>query len=106
MQGFLTAPSYEFTLYMAGDYDHAKRLLQRYATRGECVSITRTDYVYKYGSESGFAVKLIHYPRFQRTQAQLQDVMIEIAQMLLEELGQGSFTITGPEQTLFYDRRD
>lgn len=105
MDEFVTATPIEFTLYMAGDYNHAKQILQKYVEKGECVSIIKTDYIYKYGAESGFAVKLINYPRFPRSHDQLQDVIIEIAYMLLEALGQGSFTITGPKHNLFYDRR-
>jgi hypothetical protein len=103
---FITAPSCEYTLYMAGSYDHAMHLLQSYVTRGECVSVTATDYVYKYGMESGFAVKLINYPRFPRDPDTLLDAITNIADFLLEELGQGSYTITSPGTTYFYDRRE
>lgn len=103
---FQISDSCEHTLYMAGNYDHAMQLLQSYVTRGECVSVTKTDYVYKYGMESGFAVKLINYPRFPRDPSTLLDAIIKIADFLLEELGQGSYTITGPDLTYFYDRRE
>jgi hypothetical protein len=96
----------EYRLFMAGDYTQAKHLLQLFCERGECVSITAVDYVFKYGSESGFCVTLINYPRFPRYRAQLEERIHEIAQYLLDGLGQGSYTICGPEENFYYDRRD
>ena len=100
-----TAQAIRFDIYIAGDYDQALNLLQRYVEGGECVSCTKVDYVYKYGREAGICVSLVNYPRFPRPLDTLRKVAREIADYLLEELGQGSYMIAGPDEHYYYDRR-
>lgn len=98
--------TYTLRLYMAGIYEDARRILAQYcAKNGDCFAITPTDYVYSGGIESGFVVTLISYPRFPRSPDELGAVMNEVANLLMEELGQGSYTIEAPEGTKFISRR-
>ena len=99
------APAIRFDIYIAGDYNEALNLLQKYVERGECVSCTPIDYVYKYGREAGICVSLVNYPRFSRTKFVLEEVAKEIADYLLDGLGQGSYMIAGPDEHYYYDRR-
>ena len=102
----MTAPSIQFDIYIAGDYNHAKQILQTYVQAGECVSVSKCDYIYKYGCESGVKVTLINYPRFPRSEDDLFSVAKDIGYLLMSQLAQGSYTITGPDTSYFYDRRD
>jgi len=106
MDNMISAPSYQFDIYIAGDYATALNSLQEYVVVGECVSVQHCDYVFTYGREAGVKVTLIHYPRFPRTVSQLYIVANQIATKLLTDLHQGSYTIVGPDKTYFYDRRE
>lgn len=100
-----SCPSIQYDIYIAGDYFHAKHLLQKYVEVGFCVSTTKTDYIYKYGQESGIKVTLINYPRFPTTEEDLKEKAIDIGHYLLDNMSQGSFTIVGPTETIYFDRR-
>lgn len=94
-------------IFMAGDYERAKDICQRYCSDvGLCVTVTPTSYVYKYGREEGFIAELINYPRFPETQASLSGLAMTLADLLLYELDQGSYTIMNPLTTNFYSRRE
>ena len=97
--------SYNYDIYIAGDYNVAKQLLQKYVETGFCVSVTKVDYIYKYGQESGIKVTLINYPRFPKTSEELKEKAIDIGNYLMYSLSQGSFTVTGPTETIYFDRR-
>jgi hypothetical protein len=98
--------TYQFDIYIAGDYALACNLLQKYVERGECVSITPCDYIYKYGRESGVKVTLINYPRFPRAAYVLEKIAKEIGEILMDGLSQGSFTVVCPNRSFYYNRRD
>ena len=100
-----SCPSIQYDIYIAGDYCHAKQLLQKYVEVGLCVSITQVDYIYKYGKESGIKVTLINYPRFPSTNKDMKEKAIDIGHHLMNTLSQGSFTIVGPTETIYFDRR-
>lgn len=98
-------PTFTATIYIAGDYNQAKRILQKYCERGFAVSCTRMDYIYKYGAEAGIAVNIINYPQYPASVADLEKAAREIAQDLLVDLYQGSYTIVFPDETEFHTRR-
>lgn len=94
-------------IYLAGDFNTLRRAALDFCSKnGFCVTVTPTEYVYKYGFESGAIVGVINYPRFPEEQDELE----RIAQMLAEEMAlsasQGSYTIQTPNETRFYSRRD
>ena len=94
-----------FKIWMAGDYHLAKEFLRTYCDRGFCVSIQKTDYIYTFGEECGFCVSIINYPRFQRSLSELEASAKDIANGLCFRLHQGSYTIEGPSETVFFSRR-
>lgn len=100
-----SCPSFRYDIYIAGDYNHAKQLLQKFVEIGLCVSVTKTDFVYKYGQEAGVKVTLINYPRFPTTEEELKTIAIDIGHYLMDNMAQGSFTVYGPETTIYFDRR-
>jgi hypothetical protein len=101
-----SAPTYKFEIYIGGDYNQALVSLQRYTERGACVSCQPVDYVYKFGREAGICVTLINYPRFPRTKEALAVEANVIARQLMLDLAQGSYSIVGPDETVFVSRRD
>lgn len=100
-----TAETITFVIYIAGDYQQALNLLQKYVLNGECLSCKPVDYVFTHGREAGIEVTVINYPRFPRDYDTLFQVAKDVATCLLDGLSQGSYTIVGPVESYFYDRR-
>jgi len=99
--------TYTAEIYMAGDVRLCRSILQRMASNtGMCVSLEMVDYIYTGGRESGFVVRLINYPRFPTTNEDIKNMAGKIAENLLYELGQGSYTIVYPDETVFMSRRE
>ena len=80
-------------IYIAGDKNLARQVLQEYVMCGACVSISDEEYIYTMGNEAGIVVNLINYPRFPKTESQLLSQAIELGELLIEKLHQGSCTI-------------
>lgn len=98
--------SFWIKIYMAGDINFAKQICQEYCLTGLCVNLSETDYIYTMGSEKGFVVELINYARFPKTNNELTNTAQELANLLLERLFQGSYTLMTPEKSYFFSRRD
>lgn len=80
-------------IFIAGDKQLARQVLQEYVMRGACVSITDEEYIYKMGNETGIVVNLFNYPRFPKSEKELLDQALELAELLIEKLYQGSCTV-------------
>lgn len=101
-----TAASFPISIFMAGDVRDAQKYCQLYCNDiGLCVTVTPTTYVYTGGSEEGFVVGLINYPRFPATMDALTDRAIDLAQELMRQLGQESFSVQTPCVTHWFSRR-
>ena len=101
-----SANTYVFEIYMAGDISDAKReLVQIASERGACWSVDPTEFIYSGGRELGFIVRIINYPRFPKKHDELKQEAIDVGLRLMKALGQGSFSIVGPNTTLWYSRR-
>ena len=90
---------------MAGNYANAEEICRQFCERGMCVSIHPTNYIYTGGEECGFVATLINYPRFPKSPVDLKDIAFELAMKLMKGLHQQSFSIEGPEETLFFSTR-
>ena len=99
------AMSWTQRIWMAGNYANAEEICRVFCRRGMCVSIAPMNYIYTGGEESGFCVTLINYPRFPKEPVELKDIAFELAMNLMNGLHQQSFTIEGPEETLFFSVR-
>lgn len=93
-------------IFIAGDYDDARRICREYCQRGACVRVSRTSYIYTGGEEHGVEVAFINYPRFPSTEAEIMGQAMALAHMLLDGLFQQSCTIEGPTETIWISRRD
>lgn len=92
-------------IWIAGCGVAARAICQNWVMKGQCVSVSDTDFVYKMGRESGVCVTLINYPRFPSSAKSLHTDAEELANKLLHGLAQGSYTIQGPLGTFFHSRR-
>lgn len=100
------ARSFPVTIFIAGSYSKAIKIVQKYCDEvGYCVTIDHTYYVYKDGKEEGVVVGLINYPRFPSEPTNIIDKAKEIAEMLRVGLGQESYSIQTPHDTIWYSYR-
>lgn len=100
-----SADTFTATIFIAGQIELIKSICAEYCSDGFCVSIAPVDYIYKYGQESGAAIKIINYPRFPETNERLTLKAEKLGFLLAEKLHQGSFTVQANTETIFYDRR-
>ena len=101
-----TALSFPISIFMAGDVRDAQKYCQLYCNDlGLCVTVTPTKYIYTDGSEEGFVVGLINYPRFPSTPHLLTERAFDLAHELMRQLGQESFSVQTPTLTHWFSRR-
>lgn len=72
---------------------------------GACVTVESVDYIYTGGEESGVRIGFINYPRFPSDAATIFNRAGDLAARLMERLCQHSYSIVGPEHTLWVSRR-
>lgn len=93
-------PTYTVRLYVAGDIESAKRLLRReFYSRGGCVTVERTDFLYTGGEEAGMVIGFVNYPRFPKEPADIWQRAAKIAEALLPELNQKTALLVAPDRT-------
>ena len=95
--------SYFARIYIAGDYEEAKRICAKWVTKNnQCVTVTKTDYIYAGGQESGVMVEFINYPRFPVDVYKITVNAKALGDKLLKKLSQRSYSILTPDMTLRY----
>lgn len=67
---------------------------------GDCVTITPTEFRYVDGSEPGVIVGYINYPRFPRSEYEINSRSIRLAEKLMIGLNQNRVTITTPIESI------
>lgn len=95
-------------LHMAGSVELAGHVIQRHVIEfPTCVTLTPQSFIYTGGREEGFCIGFVNYPRFPHANvSHLTDEAYRLAHVLLEELGQHSFLMMTPEDTVWYSRRE
>ena len=73
---------------------------------GDCVTITPTEYRYVDGSESGVVVGYIQYPRFPRTEKEIKNRALSLAENLMKGLNQFRVTVTTPNHSYMLENTD
>ena len=99
-------PTFNAKIFIAGPIEVAKQILREEMLKGGCVNIYPTHYIYRGGEELGYVVELINYPRFPKGVDELKAESISLANRLLVETFQGSYTIQFTDETYFFSRRD
>ena len=100
------SPSATFRIWIGGQYGAALAACRSFTMRGLCVAVQPVDYVYTMGMEAGVCVTLISYPRFPLDAGEIEKTATELGHFLCEWLCQGSFTVEGPEKTVWFSRRE
>lgn len=95
-------------IYMAGDFAKAIETCREFCDPGGlCVHVEQCVFTYRGGTESGFKVGLINYPRFPETHDQLWTKAESLAKKLLGKFDQQvSFSIVGPQKSVWYTWRE
>jgi len=94
------------TLYIGGALEEVRAILAREAAeRGACWSIEPTEFIYSGGREQGVVVRQIAYARFPSTAEEAMHDMLVLGRRVMEATGQGSFSVIGPESSVFVSRR-
>ncbi len=101
-----TAPSTAISIYLAGDYDDARRACRAFCEEGLCVTVERCAFIYTRGEEAGVKVGLVNYPRFPNTPEALSTTARRLAEHLLTALFQWSVLIVGPAETVWLTSRE
>lgn len=94
--------SYPVSIFIAGDVREAEMACLAYCDEvGMCVTVTPTNYVYTGGYQTGVVVGFINYPRFPKAWSAILDHAHELGNRLREALGQESYSIQTPEETIW-----
>lgn len=99
--------TYWARIYIAGDYNRARDICRNYCYKeGACVNVTKNQYIYTGGEESGVIIEIINYPRFPKSNDELDEQAYQLGLLLRSELYQDSFTVVTPTSTLWISSRE
>lgn len=102
----MNSPTIRFDLFLAGDIDQARQVCREFCFEvGFCVTIEPVEFIYTGGEEAGFRVGIINYPRFPKSQNELQEHALALADRLMHRLCQHSYSVVGPDETVWFSRR-
>lgn len=97
---------YSIQIFIAGDYETAIKSSREFCDNvGLCVTVTHTNYVYTGGCEPGVIIGLINYARFPKQPYEIVIKANTLADKLLVDLNQQSYTIQGPDFCRWYSAR-
>lgn len=92
--------TYTVEICMAGDIDHAKKLLRNECyQRGLCVTITPMTFIYTGGEEHGFSARCVNYPRFPCEPKDVWKMAEILANILVPSLNQKTALLVAPDKT-------
>lgn len=102
----VSAPTIRFDIFIGGDIDQAKQVCRQHCfAHGLCVTVESVSYIYTGGEEAGVRIGLINYPRFPNTGDELGEKARVLADALMTALCQHSYSIVGPNETVWVSRR-
>ena len=102
-----TAPTIRFDIFIGGDINTAKGICRHYCLSvGLCVTVEPVSFIYTGGEEAGIRVGLLNYPRFPSSAAYLEERAMELAELLRSGLAQHSYSVAGPETTIWNTVRE
>lgn len=101
-----TAPTIRYDIFIAGDLAQTKQACREWCMEvGACVTVEPVDYIYTGGEEAGVRVGFINYPCFPSDADALMSRAGALAERLMHRLCQHSYSIVGPEHTVWASRR-
>jgi hypothetical protein len=88
-------------------FDEAEIFIQNWIDNiSWCVTVTRTEYMYKNGREPGLIIGFINYPRFPATPTRIKQLALELAEKLMLKFEQFRVTVACPSDTIMLSNRD
>ncbi|TIN83067.1 hypothetical protein [Mesorhizobium sp.] len=101
-----SAPTVRYEILIAGDIGQARQVCREWCMEaGACVTVEPVDYIYTGGEEAGIRVGFINYPRFPADDGSIGRRAADLARILMVRLCQQSYSIVGPNETVWYSRR-
>ena len=97
--------SYWVRIYISGPIDMIDQCCREFVLDGLCVNVTKTQYIFTHGEQQGATIELINYPKYPDTSENLWDKAIELADFILDNTHQGSYTVMDAEKAVSFDRR-
>jgi hypothetical protein len=94
-------PTYQATIYIAGDLAEIKKLCREFCFNGICVTVTPTEFIYSGASEAGAVVGLINYPRFPASRESVWEYATALAMQLMLKSFQRSCTVVATDKSEF-----
>ena len=90
-------------IWIAGDHTIALDTCRRFVNFDKtCVTVTKTDFVYTGGMQSGVCVRMIQYPRFPTPVSDLEKQAMRLAVTLNAALHQESYSVEFPDRTIWH----
>ena len=100
------ANSHPVQIFIAGKYKDAVKICRKWCDEvGMCVTVSKTTYVYTNGQEKGVVIGFINYPRFPKAPEEIEKNAGILAELLLKELDQQSYSIQTPDETKWVSYR-
>jgi len=94
-------------LYLSGPIDVAKQIIRKEClSRGLCVTVEPTTFIYTGGEESGYVVGLLNYPRFPSSPEAIYLRAKELMIQLIEGTYQHSGLLVSPDITEWISKRE
>ena len=91
----INAKTYE--IYIAGDYERARETCRHWTVENpQCVTVSRSTFIYTHGEESGVVIGLRSYARFPSEPGELEQLARWLCDRLMLDLCQRSAMICGP----------
>ena len=102
-----SAETHSVSIYLSGPLHEIEQACRREClSRGLCVTVTPTRFVYTGGEETGAVVGLVNYPRFPSTPAEIDARALDLAEKLVEATHQHSVLIVGPSGSTWSTKRE
>lgn len=99
-----TVPTMWAQIHIAGDIHVIRRVCHLWCTDTSfCVTVTPTSYVYNGGIQEGATIRMIHYPKYPTAMSVLRTKARNLADKLLVECCQYSYTVEDSEETYWHD---
>ena len=95
-----TIDTFTCEICLGGNYDDALRICKEFCNKeGLCVTVSKTEFIYTGGQESGVIVRLVQYPRFPKEKYEIENICFDLGCTLIEGLYQESALIISPDET-------
>ena len=98
--------AYKVEIFIAGSLADIRPVCQMYVNRGLCVTVTKTQYIYKGGRANGAIVGLINYAKYPSDNSEIWLHAMALAHLLLANTGQSDCTIQDNEKSVLLTIKD